>query len=192
MNNRTEIILCVDRSGSMRSIAADMEGGLQTLVAEQAALPGECTITYCRFDSQYEEVFVGRPANEVALSDLRIDPRGPTALLDAMARTIDDAVARHEKLDSTEVPSKVLLVVITDGQENASRNVTHAAVLERVTACKAKGWDVLFLGANQDSISVGATLGVSAASSMDFQSTTRGVRKMSERASSYATTYRST
>ena len=58
--NLTEIILCVDRSGSMRSIAVDMEGGLRQLVADQSAPPGECIVTYVTFDDHYEVEFVAR------------------------------------------------------------------------------------------------------------------------------------
>ena len=188
--NLTEIILCVDRSGSMRSIAVDMEGGLRQLVADQSAPPGECIVTYVTFDGEYEVEFVARPAAEVAADALRLRPRGSTALLDAMGRTIDDALARHAAMGEAK-PGKVLLAVITDGQENASRTYTRDQVFKLVEGRREAGWEVMFIGANQDAIAVGATLGVAAASTISYLSTSSGVEGMSAKLSTRAMSYRS-
>lgn len=188
--NLTEIILCVDRSGSMRSIAVDMEGGLRQLVADQSAPPGECIVTYVTFDDHYEVEFVARPAAEVAADALRVRPRGSTALLDAMGRTIDDALARHAAMGEAK-PGKVLLAVITDGQENASRTYTRDQVFARVAGRREAGWEVMFIGANQDAIAVGATLGIAAGSTVSYETTRSGVEGMSAKLSTRAMSYRS-
>ena len=188
--NLTEIILCVDRSGSMRSIAVDMEGGLRQLVADQSAPPGECIVTYVTFDDHYEVEFVARPAVEVAADALRVRPRGSTALLDAMGRTIDDALARHAAMGEAK-PGKVLLAVITDGQENASRTYTRDQVFARVAGRREAGWEVMFIGANQDAIAVGATLGIAAGSTVSYETTRSGVEGMSAKLSTRAMSYRS-
>lgn len=188
----TEIILIVDRSGSMSSIAADMEGGLRTMVAEQAKEPGECVITYVRFDNQYEVVFVAKPAAEVELADLKIEPRGSTALLDAMAQTIDEAGHRFAAMPEAARPSKVMLIVVTDGAENASKVHTHQSVMERVKRQReVYKWEVAFLGANQDAIAVGSTLGVAPASAMTFEASGDGSRSATKGASAMASRYRS-
>ena len=188
--NLTEIILCVDRSGSMRSIAVDMEGGLRQLVADQSAPPGECIVTYVTFDDHYEVEFVARPATEVAADALRVRPRGSTALLDAMGRAIDDALARHAAMGEAK-PGKVLLAVITDGQENASRTYTRDQVFARVAGRREAGWEVMFIGANQDAIAVGATLGIAAGSTVSYETTRSGVEGMSAKLSTRAMSYRS-
>lgn len=189
--NRTEIILCVDRSGSMSSIASDMEGGLRTLISEQAKQPGECLVTLARFDTGYDVVFTARPAAEIKPNEISISPRGSTALLDAMARTIDDAGRRFAAMPEEERPGKVMLVVITDGMENASKEFTRSQVFDRVTRQReVYKWEIVFLGANQDAITVGHSLGIVAHSSATYDANAGGARAMVGAVSARACSYR--
>ncbi len=159
------LVLVVDRSGSMESIREDMQGGLNTLLAEQAALEGRCFVTLAQFDDSYELLADRTPITE--LKSYRLVPRGSTALLDAIGRTISTTKAWIDELPEAERP-RVLFTVITDGMENASREWSRQQVMDAVTARQGEGWDFTFLGANQDAIEEGSKMGFSEGSSITY------------------------
>jgi Mg-chelatase subunit ChlD len=171
----TLLVLVVDRSGSMASIREDMEGGIRSLVDEQAQEDGTCLVTLAQFDDHYELRDEGVPASE--LSPYRLIPRGATALLDAMGRTISHVHASVETLDPAERPGHIIVAVITDGKENASKEWSHLQVMDSVKARIDEGWHFTFLGANQDAIREGGSLGVASASSMTYAATPTGSRE---------------
>ena len=92
------------------------------------------------------------------VTDKDASPRGMTPLLDALIRII--------ALADADNPQKAVIVVMTDGQENASKEVTHAGVKAALERVKAKGWEVIFLGANFDNISDASSVGVAAGKQM--------------------------
>ncbi len=165
-NDTTLLVLVVDRSGSMETIREDMEGGIKALLADQADEPGRCLVTLAQFDSGYEVLYDGVPVAE--LDDYRLVPRGSTALLDAMGRTISTVSARLVGLPRDERPANVIFAVVTDGLENASREWTRDAVMAAVKERIDAGWHFTFIGANQDAIREGERLGVSPDASMKF------------------------
>ena len=163
----THLHFLLDRSGSMQSIKADTEGGFAAFVEEQRKAPGECRVTLSQFDDQYEVVYADRPIADVPA--LVLQPRGSTALLDAMGRTITDAGARLAALPEAERPGTVIVAVMTDGMENASREWTHPAIKALVTQqTEAYGWQFMYMGAAQDAIEVGASLGVARDASVTY------------------------
>ena len=102
-----------------------------------------------------------------------------TALLDAMGKAIDDVGARLAAKPETERPSKVVVVVITDGHENSSTRFTRAQIAEKVKHQESVyGWQFAFLGANIDSFGEADSLGISGTSTMDFQANAQGVGMM--------------
>jgi Mg-chelatase subunit ChlD len=173
-NDTTLLVLVIDRSGSMETIREDMEGGIKTLLAEQATEPGQCLVTLAQFDTEYEILFDGVPVAE--LGDYRLVPRGSTALLDAMGRTISTVRERLKSLPKEKRPANVIFAVVTDGLENSShewtRDTVMAAVKDRIDA----GWHFTFLGANQDAIQEGERLGVDRNASMTFAASAAGSR----------------
>ncbi|EWT01366.1 von Willebrand factor A [Intrasporangium oryzae NRRL B-24470] len=165
--NLTHLYFLLDRSGSMESIKDDTEGGFNAFVAEQRATAGECRVTLAQFDNEYEEVYRDRPIADVPRLELR--PRGMTALLDSIGRLVSEAGARLAALPEDERPGSVVVGIMTDGHENASRELTHAtvkAMIERQT--KEYGWQFLYMGADQDAIEVGASIGVAPEHSMTY------------------------
>src|SRR3712207_2304753 len=163
----THIYFLLDRSGSMQSIKTDTEGGFAAFVEEQKKAPGECRVTLAQFDNEYDVVYADRPRADVPALDLQ--PRGSTALLDAMGRTITDAGARLAALPEAERPGTVIVAVMTDGMENASNEWTHPAIKALVTQqSDAYGWQFLYMGADQDAIEVGASLGVARDASVTY------------------------
>ncbi len=162
----TLLVVVVDRSGSMESIREDMEGGIATLLAEQAAEEGTCLVTLAQFDNEYELVADAVPVSE--LLPYRLVPRGSTALLDAMGRTISSVRAEIEALPPEDRPRHIVVAVITDGLENASQEWSHLQVMDCVKARIVEGWHFTFLGANQDAIQEGGRVGVAGDSSLTY------------------------
>lgn len=174
MNNKTEIVLIVDRSGSMGTIKRDMEGGFKTFINEQKKQPGEATITYYQFDDQFEKVFEAKNIKDV--DEITIDPRGMTALIDASCRAIDQVGVRLSNTPESDRPSNVMVVMITDGAENASKEFTADQLKEKIKHQTDKyNWKFIFLGANIDAVKVGSHYGISAANTMSFAANSKGI-----------------
>ena len=171
----TLVVLVVDRSGSMMTIKEDMEGGIKTLLEEQSQVPGTCLVTLAQFDSEYELVADATPIAELA--DYLLIPRGRTALLDAIGRTIGQVESRLKGLAPDDQPDHVLFAVITDGMENDSSEWTRSKVMKSVKAKVAGGWDFMFLGANQDAIEEGAHMGFAAETALTFEPSSEGIKE---------------
>lgn len=149
VNDLTEIAVILDRSGSMSSIKDDMEGGLWTLVTEQHGLPGRCRMSLYRFDDLFEIAFAGKPSGEIVREDCELVPRGSTALHDAVVKSLAAIESRIMAEEETERPAIVVIVVITDGHENASRENTAKDSREAIErATKKFGWKFSFLAAD--------------------------------------------
>ena len=168
--NLTELVAILDRSGSMEAIRDDAIGGFNAFLAEQKALPGEARLTLVLFDDQYEvAVDHARLQSVEPLTSRTFVPRGSTALLDAMGRTIDEVGQRLAKTPEAERPAKVIVVTITDGHENASTSYTQRQVFDRVARQRdTYGWEFRFIGANQDAIATAAQLSIDAAHAIGF------------------------
>jgi len=189
--NLVELVFIVDRSGSMSSIASDMEGAIKSVIKDQKKLDKEILVTFVRFDIEYEKVFNHIPITDVP--EITIKARGMTALLDAMGKTINSFEREFSEKEKKERPEKVLFMIITDGKENSSKEFSREKVFGMIETVKRDhGWDFTFIGANQDAIKEGGDLGISRGSSINYAASPAGVRKMSKNLSSYATDYLST
>ena len=169
----TKIVFVFDKSGSMVSIARDMIGGFNSFVDNQRLVKGMCTVTLHQFDDIYETTY-----NNVNISDVvkltsdTYKPRGSTALLDAVGKTINDLGKELSDLKEKDRPEKVIIVIITDGEENASKEFTSEnikAMIQHQT--EVYKWQFTFLGANQDSWSTGEALGIAGNNTLNYQST---------------------
>lgn len=126
-NNLTEMVFILDRSGSMNRLETDTIGGYNSLIEKQKNEKGMATITTVLFDDQYEIIHDHADIKKVKPIDNRIYyARGCTALLDAIGKTIIHVGNRHKFAPDNEIPGKTMVVIITDGYENASRefNIT--------------------------------------------------------------------
>ena len=174
----TDLTILLDRSGSMASIRADMEGGLNALVADQAREPGRIVVSLYKFDDTCELAFGAVPAGEVR--PIALEPRGSTALLDALAQTIDETGVRLSAMTEARRPGKVIVVIVTDGQENASRRTNWSQAAERIVRQRDQyQWQFIFLGANMDAIAAAGQLNIAAADSMTFRAAPMAVGAMS-------------
>lgn len=163
----THLAMLLDRSGSMQTIKQATEQGFDLFLAEQRDAPGRCTVTLAQFDNEYEEVYTDLDVREVPPLDLR--PRGMTALLDSIGRLVQTTALRIAQLPEDQRPGAVIVGIMTDGLENASKEYTHAAIKALVTEREEQfGWTFLYMGANQDAIEVGASLGVKRERSLTY------------------------
>lgn len=155
--NPTYVFTVIDRSGSMSDIASDAEGGFNQFVADQRALDGQCYLSLAEFDHEYTEVYVNRSLDEVP--HYRIQPRGMTALLDAIGRGITTLAGRIAVLPPDQQPGHVVFIVVTDGHENSSTEYSIARVRALVEEKTAEGWQFMFLAAAPDAFTVGQSYG---------------------------------
>jgi len=168
--NYTHITYLLDRSGSMQSVWSDVAGGYQTIIEENQTFPGECTFTLVGFDTAYEKPVDMAPIAEVDPANLPFAPRGQTALLDALGRTIAEMGEALAALPEAERPDKVLLLVQTDGLENASQEYSGEQVRAMIKHQRdVYKWDFMFLGAGEDSIAAqGVAVGMPVSSSAAY------------------------
>ena len=168
-SNYTHLALVVDRSGSMADIKDDAQGGINTLIAEQFAEEGQLTVTLSEFDDHFDDVvrMSGKPFA------YKLSPRGSTALLDAVGKEITRTAQELDALPKALRPSKVLFVVVTDGQENASSEFNLKSVREAIEAKrKDYDWTFQFIGAEETAWQ-GREMGMNSAS---FKRTDKGQR----------------
>ena len=170
----TEILVITDRSGSMASIASDVIGGYNRFIDDQRSLPGEARVTYTQFDTEYEVIYAGTALKKVpVLDDKTFVPRGGTALLDAIGRTLNEQGARIAKEGWAEL---VIVLIVTDGEENSSREYDRARIKEMTSHAESNGWKFVYLGANQDAFSVARGLGFSTAHTQGYDATSAGTQ----------------
>lgn len=178
MTNNALIAVVLDRSGSMENIRQDTIGGFNSFLEEQRKVPGNCLFTLAQFDTVYEMI-----SHNIPLSDAKpltrdtFVPRGGTALLDAMGRTLNTLEQDLTELERAgNKPDKIYFVVITDGEENQSAEFNRDQVFKMIADRRQNSaWEFIFLSANQDAIAVGGSYGFAAASSMTYNdSGTRG------------------
>lgn len=165
--DKSEVIIVLDRSGSMHSIKNDMEGGFKTFLEKQKEQPGECNLSLYQFDDQYEAVFENRNIKDV--NEISIVPRGGTALLDAIGKATNTVGEKLSNLPEEERPETVIMAVITDGQENSSKEFNTLKVKEMVEyQSNVYNWKYVFMGANQDAILNGAGFGFHGGTSLSY------------------------
>lgn len=184
----TEIMVILDRSGSMTAIRDDTIGGFNTFLAEQKKLGGKCWLSLLQFDHELGFVHEGVPIADVPpLDETTFIPRGMTALLDAMMRGIGCLAERA----GGKKGRLAHVVILTDGIENASRETTVDQVFAEVEKRKKEGWAIQYLGAGQDAIEVAAGLGVDRTMAATYAGTGETTRKAFSATSRAAKSFRS-
>jgi hypothetical protein len=177
----TEIAFILDRSGSMGSQLEPAISGFNRFLRDQQETPGEARFTLVLFDDRYEVPCNAIPIAEVVdLDTTTFVPRGSTALLDAIGRTIEELGARLSATPEAERPAQVIVAILTDGHENASHEFSLRKVSDLIAQQRdVYKWQFFFLGADQDAIATAATMNIDANSSMRFSSSAQGFRSSS-------------
>ena len=171
MKDATYIAVLLDRSGSMSSVKDDTIGGFNQFIKDQKEAGDNAMLTLVQFDSGgIDTVHESLAIKDVPdLSDETFQPRGSTPLLDAMGKTIETTGKALEAIPQSDRPDKVVFVVITDGQENASREFTKARIKEMVShQSDVYKWNFLYLGANQDAFAEAHSMGIPQAQAAAF------------------------
>jgi hypothetical protein len=190
-NEKTQVVCILDRSGSMSSIINDSIGGFNTFLKQQKELKDEATITVALFDDKYDLLYDNidiKKAEE--LTNKVWFPRGTTALYDAIGKTINAVKATHARLGN-EAPAKVLVCIVTDGYENASKEYKLDNIKKLIKDCENDDWNFLYLAANQDAFAVGSSFGVSYGNTITYTASAAGVANMSSVLYSATANYRS-
>jgi uncharacterized protein YegL len=161
--NLTEIVAIVDRSGSMETMREDAIGGFNSfLKKQQEEKEGKCLLTYTQFDNEYEVVHNGIDIRDMKpLDETTFVPRGSTALRDAIGRTINTVGERLSKTPEEQRPGNVVVVILTDGQENASREFSPEQISAMVKRqADEYDWAFVYLAQNIDAFATGRNMGM--------------------------------
>lgn len=166
----TEIAFILDRSGSMESLTQSAITGFNQFLKEQQNTPFQARFSLILFSTKYELVTDALPVHEVCeLSTKTYVPNGGTALLDAIGQTIESIGERLEATPEERRPGKVVIAILTDGEENSSRKFSHQAIAEMIAHQREQyQWEFLFLGANQDAIATAAKLNIAQSDAATF------------------------
>jgi uncharacterized protein YegL len=175
--NLTEIVVILDRSGSMDTIKNDAIGGFNTFLESQKNESGEAVMTVVQFDDQYLITVDGVDIQNVeTLNEKTYVPRGMTALLDAIGKTIKTVGQRLSETTEELRPEKIIFVILTDGDENSSREFNKSQINEMIThQTEVYNWQFIFLSAGMDAVGTAASYGISSSNTMAFAANSRGM-----------------
>ena len=173
---KTELVFILDRSGSMAGLESDTIGGFNAMVEKQKREPGETLVTTVLFDSTWEILHDRLPLEKVPpMTAKDYSVRGCTALLDAVGGTVRHIARIHKYARREDVPDRTLVVITTDGLENASRTYSYDRVQKLIRHEQEKyGWEFLFLGANIDAAAEAARFGIGADRAADYHCDSEG------------------
>lgn len=187
----TELVFILDRSGSMSGLEKDTIGGYNSMLEKQKAIEGECHITTVLFDNDYELLHDRIDIRAVSpITDREYQVGGSTALLDAIGRTINKIGNAQKYTSDSYRAENVMFVIITDGEENSSREYSSEKVKKQIQRQKSEyGWEFIFLGANIDAVETAERFGISADHAQNYHPDSEGVelnfRVMSDAVASF-------
>lgn len=174
--SRVHYLFIVDRSGSMRPIAGDMEGGIRAFIDKQleGVDPAKRTVSFYQFDTEHDDLYDFAPLADA--KGYKLVPRGATALLDACGTAITKVGEKLAALPEEDRPGYVMVVIVTDGAENSSVEYNRAQVKKMITHQQEKyDWRFTYLGANQDAFAEAASIGIIYPSVLTWLGTSRSV-----------------
>lgn len=159
-SNLLHICFVLDESGSMYNSVDDVIGGFQKLIDEQKGEKnGECIISLYRFSDTVKKDYIGKPVDEVP--KLIYSPGGCTAMNDGVGTAIDEIGKWLSDMDESERPSKNMIVIMTDGQENASKEYDFDAVKGKIKHQEEKySWTFVYMGTNLQDLKDANRLGI--------------------------------
>lgn len=170
-----ELVMILDRSGSMGGLESDTIGGYNAMIGKQKAQEGEVLVSTVLFDDRSEVLYDRVPLEKLPkMSEKEYWVRGCTALLDAMGSSIQHIANVQKYAREEDRPEKTIFVITTDGLENASHEYTYATVKRMVEQQKEKGWEFLFLGANIDAIETAERFGIDEDRAANYNSDSTG------------------
>ena len=171
-SNLLHICFVLDESGSMYNSVDDVIGGFQKLIDEQKGEKnGECIISLYRFSDTVKKDYIGKPVDEV--SKLIYSPGGCTAMNDGVGTAIDEIGKWLSDMNESERPSKNMIVIMTDGQENASKEYNFDTVKAKIKHQEEKySWTFVYMGTNLQDLKDANRLGIKMRSVSDSRNIT--------------------
>jgi len=189
--NLTWIAFVLDESGSMGDIKSDTIGAFNNFIREQKKVEGLADCTLVKFNTKIEKVYENRSIQDLPLLDeTSYKPTTYTRLYDAIGHTIDQLKSKLKETAEEEKPEKVLFVILTDGKENRSTDFDRTGIFEKISKREKKGWNFIYLGANQDAMAEGGKIGINKFNTVTWSADAPGVNTAFMSASNYATKYR--
>jgi uncharacterized protein YegL len=188
----SEIIILLDRSGSMRAAQSNVINAFNGFLAEQQTAPNNCRVTLVQFNHEIETLTLGRPLEEIVpLNQYTYKPKGGTRLHDAVGRTIEDVSDRIDESLPAPYRTRVLCAIVTDGEDTDSKDYTCEDIERLIRAKRARSkWEFVFLGAVKDARSAGNRLGIDEEACVDIRLSGAGVQAAGALLSRLTTTFR--
>lgn len=188
----TELVFILDKSGSMAGLESDTIGGYNAMLDKQKQEAGECRLTTVLFDHRYKLLHDRIDLQAVCpISQREYYVGGSTALLDAIGHTIHKIGSAQKHTAEDYRAEKVVVVIITDGEENASREYTAERARQMIEHQKSRyGWEFIFLGANIDAVETARHFGIDADRAQNFYADSAGVALNFHMVSETLSTYR--
>lgn len=173
----TELVCILDKSGSMSGLETDTIGGFNSMLKKQKNQEGACFITTVLFDNTYtllhDRIDI-RAVKAIGAKEYLVG--GSTALLDAIGKTINKIDNAQKSITSAFQAEQVLFVIITDGQENSSREYSAETIKEMIKSKQKTNWEFIFLGANIDAVESAAQFGIAPEHAQDFHADAEGIQ----------------
>lgn len=190
----TEIVCVIDKSSSMEAIEKDAVAGFNKFIKSQKEEAGQAAITVVLFDTDYKYLYFGTDIQNVKrLTRKSYVPSGMTALLDAVGKTIDDVGVRLSDIPENERPERVIFAILTDGEENSSKEYTRQQVFNKIKLqTDVYKWQFVFLAANQDAITSAELIGIDARYANTFAPSGAGIRESYQQVNEVISSYRQT
>lgn len=192
--NFTELVFILDRSGSMAGLERDTIGGFNSMLKKQRAVEGECRITTVLFDHEYTLLHDRLDIRAVSpMTEREYFVGGATALVDAIGRTINKLILVQKNTAEEYRAGRVMFVIITDGEENSSREFSADRVRSMIEHEKKKyGWEFIFLGANIDAVRTAGRFGIGADRAAEYVPDAQGTKLNFEAMAETVACYRMT
>ena len=181
-NNLTEIAFILDRSGSMQSMHDVAVEGFNKFLVDQQKDQEEVRLSLLLFDHEFTPAFESVPVSELTPMTMEdFEPRGCTALLDAIGQTIDDLGKRLNDMPEEKRPNHVIVAILTDGMENASERYSLKDIHKRISHQQEKyQWEFLFLSSDLKAIDLAKDVGVLKENRVAFEGSRKGFRRASQ------------
>lgn len=184
----SKIILVIDRSGSMAAIREVTIRAVHDFMRDLNAMPGRGLWTLVQFDDpdtargageEFPQIiFEDRDGRELPEAPLAgFQPRGSTALVDALHVTLERARRDYLRIPLALRP-RVLVVIQTDGHENASKRYQSSDLRRLTGELQSWDWQFIYLGANQDAFAVAQNMGLPAQAALHYAATPIGTQQV--------------